>query len=61
MLLIATINHFEEGNEIKKRGRPHIRDTKESLRKRVKIVIEASGVHDAYEGKKPVPLPPRNT
>jgi hypothetical protein len=57
------INHFEEGGtEIKKRGRPHIRDTKESLRKRVKIVIEeASGVHDTYEGKKPVPLPPGNT
>jgi hypothetical protein len=55
------INHFEEGTEIKKRGRPHIRDTKESLRKRVKIVIEeASGIHDAYEGKKPVPLPPGN-
>jgi hypothetical protein len=60
------INHLEEEEpeQIKKRGRPPTYATRnriESLRKRVRIVIEdASGVHDVYEGKKPVPLPPGN-
>jgi hypothetical protein len=59
------VNHLEqEPEQIKKRGRPptHIMHNRtESLRKRVSIVIEdTSGLHDAYEGKKPVPLPPGN-
>jgi hypothetical protein len=59
------INHLEEEPEqIKKRGRPPTHATRnriESSRKRVRIVIEdASGLHDIYEGKKPVPLPPGN-
>ena len=59
------INHLEEEPEyLKKRGRPPthtIRNRPESLRNRVRLVIEdASGLHDAYKGKKPVPLPPGN-
>lgn len=57
------VNHFEEQPERVKRGRPSIsfqeRSTDESLRKRVKLVIEdTSGLFDPYEGKKPTPLPP---
>jgi hypothetical protein len=63
------INHFEdeEGGEQRKpkRGRPAIQREREiddeSMRKRVRIVIEeANGVHDIYEGKKPISLPPGN-
>jgi hypothetical protein len=62
------INHLEEKDEeseqIKKRGRPPIHaphGRTESLRKRVRLVIEeASGPYDVYGGKKPVPLPPGN-
>jgi hypothetical protein len=61
------INHLEDETEEHKRsrGRPSIQRQREmaddSVRKRVRIVIEeANGVHDKYEGKKPVPLPPGN-
>ena len=56
------INHLEEEKETK-RGRPAAttRTKEEEHRKRVRLIIEeASGVHDPYEGKKPVPLPPGN-
>jgi hypothetical protein len=60
------INHLEQeqDEQLKKRGRPPTHTTRnrtESSRKRVRIAIEdASGLHDVYEGKKPVPLPPGN-
>lgn len=61
------INHLEDEEQDQykaKRGRPslsEIRTRQEMLRKRVNLVIEeASGIHDPYDGKKPVPLPPGN-
>ena len=55
------INHLDE-KKTKTRGRPtiHTKET-ESQRSRTKLVIEeANGVHDVYNGKKPIPLPPGN-
>lgn len=55
------INHLDE-KTTKTRGRPavHTNET-ESQRNRTRLVIEeASGAHDVYNGKKPVPLPPGN-
>jgi ribosomal protein L44E len=60
------INHLEEerGKLKSTRGRPPAASRLRAagaLRKRVRLVIEdATGLHDEYKGKKPIPLPPGN-
>ena len=57
------INHLDE-KPPKARGRPTIvaqNHETESQRNRKKIIVEeANGIHDVYDGKKPIPLPPGN-
>jgi hypothetical protein len=55
------INHVEEEKK-NQRGRPSKRQDPFIFRKRARLVIEELfGVHDIYEGNKPVPLPPGHT
>jgi hypothetical protein len=55
------INHVEEEKK-NQRGRPSKRQDPFIFRKRARLVIEELfGVHDVYEGNKPVPLPPGHT
>jgi hypothetical protein len=55
------INHVEEQKK-NQRGRPSKRQDPFIFRKRARLVIEELfGVHDIYEGNKPVPLPPGHT
>jgi hypothetical protein len=52
------ISHYEDETNSKKRGRPKLLP-QTAERQRVKYVeCQTSGVHDVYEGKKPIPLPP---
>lgn len=54
------ISHYEEETKSTKRGRPKLPQAS-AERQRVKYVeCQTSGVHDVYEGKKPIPLPPGN-
>jgi len=55
------INHVEEEKK-SQRGRPSKRQDPFIFRKKARLVIEELfGVHDVYEGNKPVPLPPGHT
>lgn len=55
------INHIEEEKK-NQRGRPSKRQEPLIFRKRARLVIEELfGIHDIYEGNKPVPLPPGHT
>ncbi|MBA3750122.1 MAG: hypothetical protein H0X03_04370 [Nitrosopumilus sp.] len=55
------INHIEEEKQTR-RGRPSKIQEEINSRKRARLVIEELyGVHDMYEGNKPIPLPPGHT
>jgi len=53
------ISHYDKETKSTKRGRPKQLSQASAERKRLKYMeCQASGVHDVYEGKKPIPLPP---
>jgi hypothetical protein len=53
------ISHYDEQTKSTKRGRPKQLTQASAERKRDRYVeCQTSGVHDVYEGKKPIPLPP---
>jgi hypothetical protein len=59
------INHLEnekgEDNYARRGRPPSTQQKEEALRKRVRIVIEeTNGIHDPFNGTKPIPLPPGN-
>jgi hypothetical protein len=57
------INNIQDtSSSARSRGRPRLRERELVLQRHQKRIVaeDASGVHDIYEGKKPVPLPPGN-
>jgi len=54
------ISHYEEETKSTKRGRPKLPQASAERQRLRYVECQTSGIHDIYDGKKPIPLPPGN-